>query len=96
MPDDSSKLMRWLKRLLVTMATETKNVISQFIYYNGQLLQPQNMSDFIIYFNIFGESDNVEDCMQHKKKRREKQLSRSGHIAWQRLQMGVSPLSCEL
>ena len=43
-----SKLMRWLKRYLVTMATETKNVISLFIYYNGQLLQPQdgqNMTD---------------------------------------------------
>ena len=46
------------------MATETKNIISQFIYYKGQLVQPQdgqNMSDFIISFNIFGEFDNFED-----------------------------------
>ena len=43
------------------MATE---IISLYIYYNGQLLQRQHdrVSDFIIYFNIFGEVDNVEDC----------------------------------
>ena len=43
------------------MATETKNVISVITL---QLLQPQdgqNMSDFIIYFHIFGEFDNLED-----------------------------------
>ena len=43
------------------MAMQTKNVISQFIYYKGQLLQWQDMSDFIISFNIFGEFDNFED-----------------------------------
>ena len=46
------------------MATETNNTISQFIYYNGQLLQRQdrqNTSYFIMYFNIFGEFDNFED-----------------------------------
>ena len=46
------------------MATETNNIISLYIYYNGQLLQRQdrqNMSDFIISFNIFGEFDNFED-----------------------------------
>ena len=42
------------------MATETKNVTSQFIYYNGQLLQRQDTSDFIS-FNIFGEFDHLED-----------------------------------
>ena len=49
------------------MATDTYNVISLYIYYNGQLLQRQdrqNMSDFIIYLNIFGEFDNFEDWDQ--------------------------------
>ena len=79
MPDDSSKLMRWLKCWLVTMATETKNIISQFIYYKGQLLKPQdgqNMSDFIIYINIFGEFDNFKDWDAAQEK--EKRLSRFG------------------
>ena len=73
LPDDSSELLRWLKVALVTMATETKNAISQFIYYNGQLLQlqdRQNMSDFIISFNIFGEFDNFEDWDAAQEKER--------------------------
>ena len=57
------------------METETKNVTSQFIYYNGQLLPPQdgkNMSGFI-YFNRFGEFDNFEDwdAAQRQKSRAE-------------------------
>ena len=53
------------------MAMETKNVISQFIYYNGQFWQRQdgqNMSGFIISFNIFVEFDNFEvrDAAQEK------------------------------
>ena len=48
------------------MAMET-NVISLFIYYNGQLLQRQdrqNMSDFIISFNTFGGFDNFDQPLR--------------------------------
>ena len=54
-------MTRW--QLAQIMAMETNNVISLYIYYR-QLLQRkdrQNMSDFVIYFNISGEFDNVED-----------------------------------
>ena len=43
---------------------DLKNVISPFIYYNGQLVQRQdrrNTRDFIVSLNIFGEFDHFED-----------------------------------
>ena len=46
------------------MATETKNFISLYYIILYELLQwqdRQNMSDFIIYFNIFDDFDNFED-----------------------------------
>ena len=63
------------------MATENKTVISPFIYYSGWLLQPQdgqNMSDFIIYSNIFGD---FEEWHAQEKERSDKRWSRSGRGA---------------
>ena len=40
------------------MATETKNVISLYFYYNGKTNKTWVILSFI--FNIFGEFDNFE------------------------------------
>ena len=71
------------------MATDGNgdNLISLYIDYNGQLLQQQDrqtVSDFIIYFNIFSEFDNVEDlrCSTADQLLRS---SRSDPVAGQRL-----------
>ena len=60
------------------MATETNNVISLYIYYNGMT---DRVSDFIIYLNIFAEFGNVEDWDQPLRS------SLSGPVAWQKLDL---------
>ena len=56
---------------------EKHQVIALYIY-NGQLLQRKTESDFIIYFNVFGEFDNDLRCSTTDQLRRS---SRSGHVA---------------
>ena len=63
LPDDGCKSLRWLKPWQPSFGNHS-NVISLYIFYNGLLLQLQDkvkVSNFIIYFNVFGEFDNFED-----------------------------------
>ena len=50
-----------------TRATETNNVISLYMYYNGVTTTARHrVSDFIIYFNIFGLI-TVQTEMKHNR-----------------------------
>ena len=48
-------------RWLALTPGDTKTIISVFFYYDGKTSKTLNMSDFIIYFNLFGEFDNFDD-----------------------------------